>query len=140
MRIFVDTCIAKRIVKALRELSYRESEDVADRLNITHLEELFPADIPDVEWIRRLRESGEWVIVSGDPRITRNPAERAAWIESRLTGFFFEELTSHKFWVQAREMVHWWPTICETARKATPGTGFLIKFKAKELKTIYEPW
>lgn len=73
MRFFFDTCITKRIVRALRELSERQS--------ITHLEEMFPADTPDRDWIRELRQHGDWVIVSGDRRIRRSAAEKAAWMD-----------------------------------------------------------
>lgn len=43
---------------------------------------------PDIEWIDLLRDSRErWMFVSGDGRILRNPAERAALRSAGLHGF-----------------------------------------------------
>ena len=49
---------------------------------------MFRRDTPDQEWLATLAEEGDWVIVSGDPRITRGKHERQAWLESGLTAFF----------------------------------------------------
>jgi hypothetical protein len=37
-----------------------------------------------------LAAEGDWVVISGDEAIRRNPAERRAWIEMRLTTFFLQ--------------------------------------------------
>jgi len=48
----------------------------------------FPEDAKDEEWIPALSREAGWVIISLDRRITRNPAQRAMWRNSRLKGFF----------------------------------------------------
>jgi hypothetical protein len=131
VRFFVDACISKHIVKALRELTDRES--------ITYHEELFSADTPDAEWISELRQKGDWIIVSADDRIRYSAAGKAARREARLTAFFFEDFARRNFWIQARDVIHWWPTICQAARESPVGTGFAIRPKAKDLKKIYDP-
>lgn len=42
---------------------------------------------PDVEWIEHLSATGEdWLIISGDGRIRKNPAERTAYRRAKLKG------------------------------------------------------
>jgi len=123
VRFFLDNCVSPKIARALAALDARHS--------VVHLQERFSADVKDVAWICALRSEGEWIIVSGDPRIAHGKAEREAWKESKFTAFFLEDFSQRGFWVQAREVVKWWPDILEHARAASPGTGYLIPFNAK---------
>lgn len=44
-----------------------------------HLQDKYPPDIPDIELIKNLQNTGEtWLLISGDRQITRNSAERHA--------------------------------------------------------------
>ena len=134
MRFFLDNCLSPRYARALRILAEVQGYD------IRHLSEKFDRSSPDVVWIPALAAEKDWVIVSGDPRISRNKAERKAWRESRLTAFFFEDKWSNRgYWTQAQDVVAWWPKIVLEARKAKPGAGYLIPVKAKEFKVIYRP-
>ncbi len=135
MRFFLDNCLSPRFAAGLRELA------AVQRYEIRHLNEVVAReDTPDVEWIGELSRQGDWVIVSGDPRITRGAAEKAAWQEAGLTAFFFTHgWTNKSYWKQAAHLVHWWPTIVLEARRATRGTGFLIPLQGDELRTIYQP-
>ncbi|MGH7623695.1 MAG: hypothetical protein ACREOJ_00055 [Gemmatimonadaceae bacterium] len=133
MRFFLDNCISVAMSRAIAELAR------AQGIEVIHLSDRFPRNTTDVEWIRALREE-QWIIVSGDTRISRNPAERAAWLESRLTAFFFEESWSRRrFWVQASELVRWWPVLLETAGTCTRGSGYLLPFKGNTPRLIYGP-
>jgi hypothetical protein len=108
-------------------------------IEVVHLQDRFEPSTPDTEWIPRIREEG-FVIVSGDPRITRNPANREAWLESGLTAFFLADgWAQRRFWVQASELVRWFPVMVETARRCTPGSGFLLPFKGTAPTKIYPP-
>jgi len=117
----------------------------AQGIEVIHLSQKFERNTRDVDWIRQLHEDHEdeeddWIIVSGDTRISRSKAERATWHESRLTAFFLDNgWSSKKFWVQAAELVRWWPLILETSRKCSPGSGFLLPFKGSTPKQIYNP-
>lgn len=83
-------------------------------------------EVKDIEWIRALGEEGGWVIVSADPHITRSKAERAAWAESGLTGFFLSEWAHRQRWKQASHLMKWWPEIEREVREGPSGSGFLI--------------
>jgi hypothetical protein len=69
------------MARAIRELFRGQHE-------VTTLAEKFQTNTPDVEWIKRLGAEGNWVIISGDRRITRNHAEYAAFRNSNLIGLF----------------------------------------------------
>ena len=127
MKFFLDNCIAPVFAKVLSILAERQGH------LIVHLRDKFPNYTKDPEWIRALAEEGDWVIVSGDPRISRGKAERQAWQESRLTAFFFGDgWASRKYWKQAEDLVHWWPEIVLEAEKAPKGKGFLIPLNGKD--------
>jgi len=134
VKFFLDNCIAPVYAKVLNILAERQGYP------IVHLRDKFPASTKDPEWIRVLAEEREWIIVSGDPRISRGKAERQAWQESRLTAFFFGDgWASRSYWHQAEDIVRWWPRIVLEAAKAPQGKGFLIPLKGKEFQVIYDP-
>ena len=135
MRFFFDAGIAITYVEALRTLAkpYQQYE-------LIHLSERFPPDIKDVDWIQKLAEEGDWVIISQDPRISRAKVERIAWQESGLTAFFFGDRWANlQFWKQAESLVHWWPDIALQASKTPRGMGYLIPLQGREFKKIYPP-
>jgi hypothetical protein len=103
-----------------------------------HLTELFKADTPDPEWIRALASDEDWIIVSGDTRISTNPANKKAWHESGLTAFFFGEPWQNiNRFKQAEALMHWWPIIADQAKRTPRGYGFRMQKKAKSLVQIF---
>jgi hypothetical protein len=121
------------MAKALQELAKSQ------RVEIAHLSERFGRDTKDVDWISTIGQEG-WVVVSGDTRISRNPIESAAWHEAGFTAFFLDDGWSSKsFWIQAAELIRWWPIIAETARTCKHGSGFRLPFKGKSPQRLYEP-
>ena len=56
-----------------------------------HLKDLYPPDITDIEWIRKLGEEGNWVIISGDTQISKRLHEREVWRQAGLTTFFLRK-------------------------------------------------
>lgn len=134
MKFFLDNCISPKFGKALNILAEVQA------YQIIHLSEKFDRAITDIEWIGALARESGWVIVSGDPRITRSRAERAAWKEAGFTAFFFSDgWASRGYWNQAADIVIWWPKIVLEARRVRAGTGYLIPVKGKEMKVIYNP-
>jgi len=130
VRFFFDNCVTPHLVDALRCLDTRHE--------LVHLRERFSPATLAPEWIRQLGGEGDWIIISGDPRISRGQAERAAWIESGLTAFFCGDAwASRKLMVQASELLRWWDDIVERAKNAEQGAGYLLDFKSKEPRQIY---
>lgn len=76
--------------------------------------------------------------MSGDPRITRGKAERAAWKESGLTAFFFGDGFSRvNIYEQAVFLFRRWPDIVLKAKTSQQGTGYIVHLKSKELDPIF---
>lgn len=120
------------LARALQELVRIQNHDVK------HLQDKFAAATKDSEWIRDLGQEAGWVIISGDPRISRNPIEKAVWHESGLTAFFFlPPFQNSGFWKQAAELVRVWPTIADQARATPSGYGFTMRMKDTKLGQIY---
>jgi len=130
VRFFFDNCVSPKLVEALQLLDPRHE--------LVHHRARFAADTADPDWIAALAAEGDWIIISGDPRISRGKAERAAWIESRLTAFFCGDgWASKRLMRQASELLGWWDDIVELSKKATPGAGYLMQFKTAEPIQIY---
>lgn len=58
---------------------------------------------------------------------------------SGLTAFFYEDLSHRQFWIETLEVIRWWPLIYQSAARHPQGTGFVMKFKGKDFKKIYDP-
>ena len=57
MRFFLDNCLAIRHARALNEM-------VKPEHSFTHLQEKFPPETKDVDWIGALSREGDWIIIS----------------------------------------------------------------------------
>jgi len=130
VKFFFDNCVSENVVAALRCLEKRH--------DLVHLRDRFPEGTLDPVWIGALGSEGGWTIVSGDPRISRGKAERAAWRESGLTAFFCGDAWgSRKLMMQASEMLRMWDDIVERSKNAPQGSGYMLDFKAAEPRQIY---
>jgi len=67
----------------------------------------------DLEWIRHLEKHEQvWIFVSGDGRIVRNSAERAALRSARLHGFILAAAYQKTPLNQVAAMLVWkWPEV-----------------------------
>ena len=137
MKFFLDNNISHRLAAALLVLDDRiERGD----WTVQHLKDRFKTETEDVTWLEALGHEGEWIVISGDIRISRNRAERAAWRESGLTAFFFaSQYPEKKIWTQVMHFLHWWPKITREAREhreAPEGSGYVIPMQKKKWKII----
>jgi hypothetical protein len=131
LKFFFDNTTPPRLVDALRSLEGPEGH------KLEHLRERFSADTPDVNWIRTLAAEGDWVIISGDIRISQNQFERRAWLESGLTAFFLGKgWTTLKLWDQSWRFLKWWPDIVAQAARIRPGAGFVVPVKSSKLEQL----
>ena len=72
----------------------------------------------DTMWIRMLADSGEeWVVITGDGRIQRNKAERAAYRQAGLKGFVLAPAYQKTPLHEAAALLVWrWPTMEDLLR------------------------
>jgi hypothetical protein len=132
LKFFFDNCVAPAHAEGLHALASRDGHV------FEHLSKRFKRDTPDPDWIRQLGEERDWIIISGDTRISSNPPIRRVWIESELTAFFFgEPWNNDAYWKKAAAMVEWWPVIAAQARKTPRGHGFQMPKSGKVLKQVY---
>lgn len=133
MNFFFDNCISPRIAEAIQILEGDQAHVVIA------LRRKFPQGAGDAQWIRQLaQENRNWVVVSGDTRISRNRHEREAWLESRLTFFFWAPgWLQIDLWQQAWKMIKWWPAITDQAARIAPGAGFMIPVKGSRLQQVH---
>jgi hypothetical protein len=114
-----------------------EMAQEADGHEVVHLSAKFPRDTKDIVWITTLGHEGDWVIISGDLRISRNKAERAAWRESGRTAFFLKDAwADQKIWLFASRFLFWWPLIVAQAGMAREGKGFLVPWGGQKFDDV----
>jgi hypothetical protein len=125
LRFFFDNNLAPKLAKSLHVL-------VEPDHSVVHLKDRFAASTPDETWMRMLAGESDWVIISGDIRISRNPHVVAAWREAGHTIFFLKAAwTNLQFWEQAQKFVKYFPQIIATAERAKSGTMFMVSVNGK---------
>lgn len=131
MRFFLDNNISPRICRALRELEDRDDNEVV------HLREKFTANTTDAFWMGQLGMEGDWVVVTCDVSISRNPHEIKAWFTSGLVVFFLKSgWLSLSYWDFAWQLIKRWPLIKTKIRKASKGKGFLVHVRSMNIEEM----
>lgn len=114
----LDENLPPALARALQELFRGQHE-------VTHLRFRFGPGVTDLDWIRTLSAEGNWVVLSGDRRITRNKAEQAAFRGSRLIGFFLSRgLNKAPLVKQAERILALWPTMVDLSSRVSGGAMF----------------
>ncbi|HEY1788283.1 MAG TPA: hypothetical protein VGJ73_09020 [Verrucomicrobiae bacterium] len=120
MKFFFDNNLAPKIAKGLNGFVFPEHE-------VIHLKDKFPANTPDVDWMKALAGERDLMIVTGDVRIGKNPQEVLAWKAAGHTIFFLKQgWISLGFWVQAHKFVKCFPSIIAEAKLAQRGSSFIV--------------
>ena len=120
MRFFIDNNIALRLSRGFNEFVKGGHEFV-------HLRQKFSPDTPDVKWMRDLAGESNWVIISGDVAIRKNPHEVVAWKEAGHVIFFLKPgWTNIPFWQQVEKLAQRFEKIEALARRAQPGDSFMV--------------
>lgn len=125
MKFFLDNNLSPKLARCLHVLVQPDHE-------VVHLKERFAANTPDETWMRTLAGEEDWVIISMDTRILRNPHETKAWQEAGHTTFFLKKGWSHLgFWDQAQKFVKYFPEIIETASRTARGSMHYVSVNGK---------
>jgi hypothetical protein len=125
VKFFLDNNLSPKLAKCLHVLTQPEHE-------VVHLKELFAANTPDEVWMRALAAEKDWVIVSMDTRITKNPHEIKAWREAGHTTFFLKKAWTHLgFWEQAQKFVKCFPDLSDAASRSPGGSMHFVSVHGK---------
>ena len=125
MRFFFDNNLPARLAKALNALAEPDH-------SVVHLKDKFPQDTSDAVWMTKLGEERDWVIVSGDLCIRKNPHEIKAWRAAGHTTFFLKRgWINLKFWDQAQKMVKCFPDLIARAEQAKRSSQFQVGVNGK---------
>jgi hypothetical protein len=92
----------------------------------------FEHDTPDVRWITQLgaEPAADWIVITGDQRIRKNKAERAAWIRAGLKGFVLAPSYQKTPVHQCAAVLLWrWPEMERFIMLAAPGSMFEISIR-----------
>jgi len=99
---------------------------------VLHLTAKFASDAKDETWMLELAKEEDWVIVSGDLRIRKNPHEIVAWRSAGHTIFFLKPgWINLPFWTQMWKFVKCFPDIVRTAERAKKGSAFYVSVTGK---------
>lgn len=122
MRIFVDNCVSHVIASTLNGYVAHLGHDVV------HIRDMpCGPDAADVVWINALQASGnDWLVLTGDIRISKNRPERLAFRQANLKGIAlapgYQTFRVHQ---QASMLLWRWPDIDNLIRNIAP--PFLCK-------------
>lgn len=117
MRVFLDNCTSPVLAETL-DGYLRHRKDSASHIR----------DLPcgrhasDMEWMAYLAGTGDdWLVITGDRKIQRNKAERAAFRQAGLKGFALAPgYQTTKIHQQASLLIWRWPDIDSLLKLAPP--------------------
>ncbi|MBA1158926.1 hypothetical protein [Microvirga mediterraneensis] len=109
MKVFFDNCTSPTLATTVDGFVQHYGHSAS------HIKDLpCGRNAKDVEWIKMLGEdkSETWIIVTGDTRIQKNPAERAAFRQAHLRGFVLAPAYQKTPLNQQASFLLWrWPDI-----------------------------
>jgi hypothetical protein len=125
LRFFFDNNLALKLAKGLNIFA-------SPAHTVVHLKDKFPANTEDAQWMKELAAEEDWIVVTADVRIGKNPHEVKAWKEAGHTIFFLKSgWTDMAFWVQAYKFTKCFPDLIEKAEKAKRASAFIVSANGK---------
>jgi hypothetical protein len=130
MKFLLDNYLAPKHARAFHSLLAPEHE-------FANFRNHFSPNTSDQEWVSALIREQNWIVISGNIRMAKNPAEKVAWRATGVTAFFL-----HPGWAnismfdQHALLSRSLPGIIQSAQKAKPGTGYIL-FANRRIKQIY---
>jgi hypothetical protein len=122
VKIFFDNCTAPVFAETLNAFLRRDGHSAHHIGSIRDLPN--GRSSKDIEWIDFLRRSPDvWIFVTGDGRVTKNPAERAALRGAGLHGFVLAPAYQTTPFNQVAATLIWkWPELLKITDLLSPPT------------------
>lgn len=125
MKVLIDNDLSPHIAVAINALVEHEGH------HVIALRKKFPPNTDDAVWIEALGEDGGWVVISGDTSITRRAAERQAWRQAKVIGFFvMPGRRKLNPLIQTARLLMWWDSLVAQARLVEGGAIFQLPVKS----------
>ncbi|HEY0434002.1 MAG TPA: DUF5615 family PIN-like protein [Chitinophagaceae bacterium] len=125
MKFFFDNNLAPKVARGLHAFVQPEHQ-------VVHLKDRFAASTEDEVWMKKLAEDADWIIITADIRISKNPYEIRAWKEAGHTIVFLKPgWTDMSFWVQVNKFTKCFPEIMKKVEKARRGSSFMVSVNGK---------
>jgi hypothetical protein len=125
VKFFFDNNLAAKLAHGINQM-------VEPDHRVVHLRDKFAPNAEDVVWMHALAAEEDWVIITADVRISRNPHEVRAWKEAGHTMFFLKPgWTDLTFWEQANKFTRCFPQIIAEAERAERAAAFIITVNGK---------
>lgn len=114
MRFFIDNNLSVNLARGMRAFG----EDV------DHLQDHFPDDCPDTEWLKYIGDN-DYFLITRDDAIRRKPAELSAFKRYGV-GAFFLGGKNRTVWQLVQQIVRNWPRIHEYAGRTRRPFAFRV--------------
>lgn len=125
MKFFFDNNLAPKLAHGLNQMVEPEHQ-------VLHLKDRFPGNVEDVVWMGTLAAEPDWIIVTADNYIRRNPHEVRAWKQAGHTVFFLKPgWLNLTFWEQANKFTKCFPDLIKEAERAPRGSAFIVTVNGK---------
>lgn len=111
MKFLFDNNLPPGLARGMGALSTYE----VDVECVVPLRDKFGQAAKDEDWLPVLASEGGWVVVSID-RFNKTAAERELVRRHGLIVFVLDPQWSKPYWVQAAQLIKWWPKILGMAR------------------------
>ena len=120
MNVLFDNCTAPRLAATLGGYIGADGHQAFHIKDLPGLSK--GRSSPDIEWIELLRKDSEnWIFISGDGRILKNSAERAALRSAGLHGFILSPAYQKTQQNQVAATIVWkWPEIESITKLLAP--------------------
>ncbi len=130
MKFLFDNNLPPSLARGIGALSAYDSTDHF----VIPLRDRFPMSTRDSDWLGELAREGGWCVVSID-RFRKTSAEREILRQQGLAVFVLDPQWSKPYWVQASQLVQWWPKILDVAR-LTSKTALRIPWRFTNKSTF----
>ena len=126
MKCFFDNMMPPKLAKTL---SFMEGDD---GIPVMHINEKFPPDTPDINWIEELAKERDWFIITRDNQIRKKTNERKVWQESHIPIVFLQRTwINHDLWEMAWRLIKYWPKLKEYINQNRKNESFLLTINGK---------
>lgn len=130
MKFLLDENLPPRMARILNEL-----EDESPHQVLHLAADLGLQGVADVDWFEKLAQDQEWVIITHDSGIRKNPHELAAWTSQGHIVLFLARGWQHQsFQEQAWRLMRWWPALVKVAERAKGGDAYIVPFQGSPSK------